>query len=171
MSTAFSLSNLATDDERLIARVAEGMRATLIEVEGEAKGTALYTMDWLRERVRWHLVHPCASVLLLRSLSDDSLAGYSIVRREQNGSEVFGLVSTTYVWPRWRRQGLAQRLLEAGEAWMCEQQLQRACTWTSESNLPLIALYTRRGYAVQDRHRHESTGTPMICLQRSLSPS
>jgi GNAT superfamily N-acetyltransferase len=170
VSTAVALSNLAADDERLIARVAEGMRATLIEVEGEAKGTALYTMDWLRERVHWHLTHPCASVLLLRSLADERLAGYSIVRREVEGSEAFGLVSTTYVWPTWRRQGLAQRLLEAGEAWMREQALQVACTWTSESNLPLISLYSRRGYVVQQWHRHETTGTPMICLRRSLLP-
>ena len=45
--------NAANDAE--IDWVAAGMRQTLIEVEGEVRGADLYSMDWLRARVRWHL--------------------------------------------------------------------------------------------------------------------
>ena len=38
-----------------ISLVASRMRETLIEVLGEERGTALYSMDWLRNRVLWHL--------------------------------------------------------------------------------------------------------------------
>lgn len=38
-----------------IELVATRMRQTLVEVLGPEKGTALYTMEWLLERVRWHL--------------------------------------------------------------------------------------------------------------------
>ena len=35
--------------------VATRMRATLVEVVDPVEGHTLYTMDWLRQRVRWHL--------------------------------------------------------------------------------------------------------------------
>lgn len=41
--------------EAEIDLVAQRMRRTLIDVEGEETGTALYTMEWLRDQVRFHL--------------------------------------------------------------------------------------------------------------------
>lgn len=152
--------------------VAQGMRATLIEVEGEAVGSAIHSLDWLRERVRWHLHHPCAAVWLARQ--GEHIVGHSIVRAEAPGPAEtlspgrWGLVTTTYVAPDARRHGVAQRLLAHDEAWMRAQGLDHVRTWTATGNRPLIALYERHGYAIVQRADHEGTGSPMVCLARRL---
>jgi ribosomal protein S18 acetylase RimI-like enzyme len=148
--------------------VAQGMRATLIEVEGEVVGTSLYSLDWLRERARWHaeqLELPAAVLLIVDA--QNAILGHIIVREDPAGE---GLISTSYVLPAARRQGLGQALLAAGEDWMLARGLHQACTWTSASNQPLIALYERSGYRRAEQHRHEQTGTWMLALRRSLLP-
>lgn len=153
-----------------LERVAQGMRATLIEVEGEVTGTALYDMDWLRGRALQHAqASDWPAVVLLAVNADEQILGHTLVREDPPGE---GLVSTTYVWPDARRRGVAAALLQAGEAWMRARGLGFSSTWTSATNAPLIRLYEGSGYAVAAHHVHESTGTPMLQLRRSLlSPS
>lgn len=163
---------IAAADEAEIERSARWMRATLVEVEGEEVGTALYTMDWLRARLRWHLdpAQASAAVLLVEDAAGTVL-GHTIVRQEtdaQDGS-VYGLISTTYVEPAARRAGVAGTLLEAGEQWFRARGLARAATWTSAGNAKLIGLYEKHGYRRAATHVHDSTGTPMIQLVRTLS--
>ncbi len=150
--------------------VAQGMRATLIEVEGEAAGTALYDLDWLRDRVRQHLDGRIAAAqVLLAEGAQGQILGHTIVRREGSADEdAYGLVSTTYVSPSARRQGLADALLAAGEQWMQSQHLHRSATWTSATNTALIRLYAKHGYAQAATHAHVTTGTPMVRLERRL---
>ena len=45
--------NPNSNDE--IALVASRMQKTLIEVMGEKRGSNFYSMEWLVERVQWHL--------------------------------------------------------------------------------------------------------------------
>lgn len=113
--------------------VAQRMRLTLIEVEGEAVGTALYPLDWLRERVRWHLdpARARAQVCLAIDPAGD-IVGHMIVRVEaDDDGGRFGLFSTTYVRPESRQNGVASALLLHGEQWMCALGLPSAATWTS----------------------------------------
>jgi len=139
--------------------VASRMRETLMEVIGEQRGEQMYTLDWLRERVRWHLdASQSRSVVLLamdrnRDVKENHAAdvfGHTIVRVEQDDDgQAFGLFSTTFVVPVLRRIGLAARLLDAGEAWIRAQGLTRAVTDTSQTNAKLIHLFEARGYAVE----------------------
>ena len=158
--------------ESELERVAQGMQATLIEVEGEVLGRSLHSLDWLRERVRWHLAHSCAAVWL--AMQGDSILGHSIVRAEAPGPDErlepgdWGLVTTTYVWPEARRLGVARQLLAHDEDWMRAQGLSHSRTWTGANNHPLIALYERQGYAIAKRAEHASSGSPMLCLTRAL---
>lgn len=158
-----------SDDE--IALVAQRMRDTLIEVEGPANGVALYTMDWLRERVRWHLDPGKALAKVLLAVDEGGqIVGHTIVRRESTDAGAhFGLFSTTYVVPASRRFGIAQRLLEAGEEWMHQHALPVSATWTSSTNTPLIRLYARNGYAQVERHPHPVTGTLMVKLEKRFA--
>lgn len=155
-----------------IERVALGMQATVIEVEGEAMGRALHSLDWLRQRVQWHLDHACAAVWL--AVVDDEVLGHSLVRAEPVGPEEtldaghWGLITTSYVWPAFRRRGIARQLLLHDEAWMRAQGLSHSRTWTGASNSPLIALYERAGYAIVQRAAHSGSGSPMVCLARDL---
>jgi len=150
--------------------VAQRMRATLIEVEGEETGTAVYSMDWLRERVRWHLdsSQVKAQVFLAANAQGDIL-GHTIVRQEfeENGNS-YGLVSTTFVAPDARRSGVADKLLQAGEDWMRSLGLGSCATWTSSTNLKLIRMYVKHGYRQTATHVHETTGTLMVRLERTL---
>ncbi len=156
-----------------IDRVAEGMQATLIEVEGEVVGRALHSPDWLRARVVWHLEHPCAAVWL--AVEGDRILGHSLVRAEPAGPQEtlvagrWGLVTTSYVWSEARRRGIARQLLLHDEAWMQAQGLSHARTWTGANNHPLIALYERQGYAITQRAAHAGSGSPMVCLSRALA--
>lgn len=151
--------------------VAQRMRLTLIEVEGEAAGTALYTMDWLRERVRWHLDPALATAQVFLAISSASeIVGHTIVRVESDGEGGhFGLFSTTYVQPESRRYGVADALLLHGEQWMLAHGLPSAATWTSASNIKLIRLYAKHGYAMTERHTHDVTATEMVKLARTLA--
>jgi GNAT superfamily N-acetyltransferase len=147
--------------------VAQGMRATLIEVEGKAIGVSLYSLDWLRERVRWHLGREDAAVWL--ALEGDAILGHSIVREESDGGCRHGLVSTSYVKPEARRKGIARALLRHDEAWMQARNLGESRTWTGAFNRPLIGLYESQGYRIVERVQHAATGTPMVCLARDLA--
>lgn len=154
--------------EAEIDLVAQRMRDTLIEVEGPETGVALYTMDWLRDRVRWHLDPGKALAKVLLAVdAAGQIVGHTIVRRESTEAGVhFGLVSTTYVVPASRRFGIAQQLLTAGEAWMHQHALPVSATWTSSTNTPLIRLYARNGYAQVEQHTHAVTGTLMVKLEK-----
>ena len=149
--------------------VAHRMRLTLIEVEGEATGTALYTIDWLRDRVRFHLDGAqCTGTVLLAEGRAGEVVGHTILRREQHeDGRAFGLVATTYVDPAWRRRGIAERLLDAGEAWFRGQGLAEFATWTSATNAPLVGLYRRHGYEITAEHIHDVTATRMVRLTRT----
>lgn len=151
--------------------VAHRMRATLVEVEGEEAGTALYTMDWLRERVRWHLDPAnCAGRVLVSLDAAGAITGHAIVREEKDETgRAFGLFSTVFVDPPLRRAGIASRLLDAGEAWFRERRLAEAATWTSSTNAKLVALLVGRGYGITAHHVHEVTGTVMVRLARPLA--
>ena len=151
-----------------IELVAQRMRDTLIEVEGADVGTALYSMQWLRERVKWHLNPQTASAKIFLAVdTDEQIIGHTIVRKEiDEHGNVHGLFSTTYVVPAARGTGVADQLLLTGERWMRETGLPSAATWTSATNAKLIALYTKHGYIEAAQHMHEVTGTVMVKLVR-----
>ena len=173
------LRPISLADTVAIDLVAERMRATLIEVEGEDAGGAMYSMDWQRDRVRWHLDGRAAEVVVAED-ANGNIVGHTIYRVESNAktdtpsdasaTAPFGLISTTYVLPEARRLGVAQRLLTHAEAWFRERRVPLSCTWTSETNTPLIALYARNGYVEAERGPNELTQTMMVRLARALSP-
>jgi GNAT superfamily N-acetyltransferase len=150
--------------------VARGMRQTLIEVEGEATGTALYTMEWLEQRVRWHLdpTQSTAGVFVAQN-AQGQIVGHTIVRAESESGKRYGLISTTYVEPESRKQNIATSLLLRGESWMRDHGLPEAATWTSATNTRLITLYHKHGYAITAHHVHETTKTPMIRLTKLIA--
>lgn len=153
----------ATEEVELVA---QRMRATLVHVLGEERGTALYTLDWLRERVRFHLdPQRSTAKVFLAELSPGVVAGHTIVRREEPEDEPpFGLFSTIYVEPSSRRQGVATALLRRGEEWFRAQDLARAATNTAEHNQPLIEQFGRQGYEIA------FAADEMVHLSKSLRP-
>lgn len=153
-----------------LAFVADGMRRTLLEVEGEAGGT-LYTPEWLRDRVQFHL-DPARSTgaVFVAQGEDGALLGYTIVRAEADEhAPRHGLFSTTWVEPAARRGGVASELLSRGEDWMRAHGLPEAATWTSATNDRLIQLHSRMGYAQTHQGPNDLTGTPMVRLARRLA--
>ncbi len=147
--TAVRIRALASSADAEIALVAARMRDTLIEVLGEERGGAMYSMEWLDDRVRHHLDPArCEGAVFLAEIGDE-IVGHTIVRVEtdEDGS-TFGLFSTTYVLPAHRRASVASQLLDAGERWMVERDLAHAATYTSDTNTKLIRLYETRGYAI-----------------------
>jgi GNAT superfamily N-acetyltransferase len=143
------------------------MRETLVEVLGAERGRALYTMDWLRARVLWHL-DPAESTaqVFLAEAPDRRITGHTIVRIDaDDAGEPIGLFSTTYVEPASRRLAIATRLLLRGEAWMAEHGMAVAVTDTSATNVKLIHLYEKHGYAIVE------TCADMVRLAKALSPA
>lgn len=147
--------------------VAGRMRETLVEVLGDARGTALYTMDWLRDRVRWHLdPEKTTARIFLAELAGGHVAGHTIVRvdRDDDGRPI-GLFSTTFVEPASRRLAIATSLVRCGEAWLTERGMTVLVTDTSRTNTKLIRLFEKHGYrivlAVED----------MVRLARTLPPA
>jgi len=157
-----------------ITQVAARMRETLVEVLGSEKGAAMYTPEWLQERVRFHLDASRAAAVFVAE-SEGQLIGHTIVRREtptgdqgpaETKDQPFGLFSTTYVLPEHRRDHVASQLLEVGEAWMRQQGLHWAATDTSSSNSKLIRLYEGRGYTLAYEAATPDAGTMVRLLRR-----
>ena len=171
MSKAINIRDIDPNSDAEIDLVAQRMRATLIEVEGEATGTELYSMDWLRERVRWHLDSAAVVAKVLLAVdADGEVTGHTIVRSELDAKGgAFGLISTTYVVPSARRSGVAEALLQAGEHWIRSQSLESCATWTSSTNSKLIRLYAKHGYTQTEAHVHDTTGTLMVKLERRFA--
>jgi GNAT superfamily N-acetyltransferase len=131
-----------------IELVAARMRATLMEVLDPARGEAMYTMDWLVDRVRQHLDGRHVGEVFVAE-EDGVIVGHTIVRVEHDPERgTHGLFSTIYVVPAARRKATARSLLQRGEAWMREREMKEAATWTATTNAPLHELFQRLGYAI-----------------------
>ncbi len=137
-----------------IELVGRRMRETLVEVLGEEEGGSMYTMDWLKQRVMFHL-DPKLSTAEVYVAEDESreIIGHTIVRLDKDDSgNSIGLFSTTFVSPEFRNYGVAKSLLERGESWIVDHGLPEAATYTSDTNTKLIKLYEQHGYTVTSRY-------------------
>jgi GNAT superfamily N-acetyltransferase len=128
------------------------MRRTLCEVLGEERGTEMYSMAWLIERVLWRLdENNVVGEVFLAENEDGNVIGHTIVRIDQDdtGHDI-GVFSTTYVDPDFRRSGIAARLLERGETWMRDHNMTEAVTYTDVDNVKLQNLYITHGYVMSE---------------------
>lgn len=144
---------IAEDNEGDIRLVAMRMRATLVEVLGKERGEAMYSLEWLEARVRYHFDRNACEGEVLGAYNElNDLVGHTILRQEvgEDGAP-FGLFSTIYVIPDARRSGAASQLIAAGEAWMAAHGLQVIRSYTDHNNEPLIQLFTKHGYAISMR--------------------
>ena len=169
-ATSLSLRDLDPAREADFEWVASGMHLTLVEVEGE-KGRETYSLAWTRARLREMLDRPRpfhAKVFLAVAADDPgAIVGHTILRLDtMPDGRVYGLVSTTYVDPSHRRAGIADRLLDRGEAWLLAQGMTELATWTSSTNLRLIRLYEKHGYAITESGPND--GTTMVRLTKAL---
>lgn len=164
MAPPFAIRRLDPDSHDEREWVAARMRRTLEEVLGEDRGRAMYSLDWLRARLRHHLEPGgyTAAVFLAVDPAGARL-GQTIVREDELDGAPIGLISTTWVEPAARRQSVAQTLLEAAERWIREQGLGVASTCTSSTNVALVALYEKNGYAIVER------ADGMVRLSRELT--
>ncbi len=142
-----------------IELVARRMRLTLMEVISEEEGEKMYTMDWLIDRVRFHL-DPMKSegqVFVAENESGEIL-GHTIVRVESGE----GYFSTFYVAPEARGQSIATEFIKTGEAWMRERSMNIARTNTAKDNAKLQNLLFKFGYEITDRSEN------MVSLTKRL---
>jgi len=168
---AFVLRDLDPTRAADLDWVATGMHLTLVEVEGE-KGRQAYPLAWARKRLRELLAparrHPAQVVLAVARDDAWRIVGHTILRiNEMPDGRPYGLVSTTYVDPAHRRAGIADRLLDRGEAWIRAHDMAEAATWTSATNTRLIRLYEKHGYAVTEQAPLD--GTMMVRLAKALA--
>ncbi len=148
--SAFKIRQINPDSQIEIELVAKRMRETLKEVVGADRGEAMYSMEWLINRVKFHLDSNLSTgQVLVSENSEGEITGHCIYRIEktEDGSD-YGLFSTTYVSPSARRLGVANKFLSIGEAWMSDKGLRVAATATSKINEKLMNLYFKRGYQV-----------------------
>ena len=137
---------LAEHEDQIIQLIAERMRLTLIQVLGEDRGGSMYEMDWLVDRVRFHMDPTrCTGRIIIAELDELLVAGHTIVRVENKDE---GLFSTIYVAPPHRGRGIGQDLVSAGEHWFRSLRVARMTTYTHPKNAGLIHLFKNRGYSL-----------------------
>lgn len=145
----FIIRDINPEHPEEVHLVAARMRLTLQEVVGTAEGEAMYTMDWLVQRVLFHLdPASCRGRVMVVELPTGEIVAHCILRIESEEAAEFGLFSTFYVKPSDRRLGIASRLVQEGEAWFQEHGLREFRTYTAETNEPLHRLMRRHGYEV-----------------------
>lgn len=153
----------STEEIRLVA---QRMGETLIEVLGDEQGSKMYSPQWLKERVLYHLdaLQVTAAVYIAITI-DGKIVGHTIVRvdKDINGSSI-GLFATTFVAKEARSQGIATALVLRGEEWVIHQKVQRAVTYTDQANTKLIRLFQKQGYQLT----HYYPEKKMISLEKNL---
>lgn len=144
--------------------VASRMRETLVEVLGDVVGGGMYTMDWLIQRVMWHLdPSQCVGQVFVSEDREGRIIGHTIVRVERDEvGEKFGLFSTFFVEPGSRNQAVAKGFVARGEKWMVDHGMTTSRTYTAESNEKLKNLMISLGYRVVAAHDE------MVVLERAL---
>ena len=129
-----------------ISLVASRMRDTLIEVLGYERGSSMYSLEWLEQRARFHLDPAVCQGEIFVAEVEDKIVGHTIVRIEGGEGQHFGLFSTFYVLPDFRRQSIAEEFINIGEKRMKELGVNEAATDTSLENKKLINLLQKFGY-------------------------
>ncbi len=155
------IRELNPNSKEEIELVASRMRNTLIDVLGQEKAEAMYSMDWLRERVMWHLsAEKEAKVLLAEA---DEVVGQAIIRIEiDDKKDRFGYFSTIYVAPEFRSQGIAKKLIQRVEAWCSEKKLPYIIYNTAHDNDRLIEILRKFSYQIVTKTMD------MVQLKKSL---
>ena len=127
--------------------VAQRMRQTLVEVLGEEKGGSMYSMDWLIERVRWHLdsKNTNGRVFLLEN-DEDAVVGHAIARIDFGCS--FGYFSTIFIQPSSRRNGFAKDLIKHVEDWFSREAMPKVVYNTADNHVAIIGLFRSQGYSI-----------------------
>lgn len=161
---------LLPSDDAALDWVMHGMRATLVEVEGQANAEALHDLPWLRDRALSHVDGRLAPAAAWVACDDEAIVGHCLARREADDAGPLGLFATAYVLPSHRRAGVALALHAEAERWFQAQGLPRRATWTSSTNTPLVRLYERQGYRVAATFEHPQTGTRMVQLMHPAPP-
>lgn len=136
-----------------ISLVASRMRQTLVEVLGEEKGTALYTMEWLLDRVRWHLdSKQTTAKIFLAEAGKGRVSAHAIARLERDaGGHSYGYFSTIFVAPEVRNQGVASSLIFHVESWLKSMRMPKIVYNTAENHFKLIRLFERHGFQITHR--------------------
>lgn len=162
-SDPFIVRDIDPERPEEIELVARRMRLTLQEVVGPTEGEAMYTMDWLVQRVMFHLdPDSCRGRVLVVELPTGEIVAHCILRVESDEEGEFGLFSTFYVEPSSRRLGIANRFVQEGEAWFQQLGLREFRTYTAETNEPLHRLMGSHGYAIALRKND------MVALVKTL---
>ena len=151
-----NIRSIHANDASEIEMVAARMRDTLVEVLGEARGAAMYTREWLIDRVRFHIA--VGTVLVAE---DGGVVGHAMARVEDGE----GHFSTIYVVPAARRRGVATALADAIEAWLLARDVSSIRYYTDDANVKTIELFERRGYAITQR----DADAKMVKLMKSFA--
>lgn len=153
LNPGIQIRELDRNSNEEIALVAARMRQTLIEVLGEEKGTALYSMDWLMDRVRWHLdPEQTQAKIFLIETNNGEIAAHAIARVESDEKSVsYGYFSTIFVEPKSRNRGFAKALLYHVESWFSDIGMPKVVYNTAENHAKLIRLSERHGYKITHR--------------------
>jgi GNAT superfamily N-acetyltransferase len=142
--------NQHSSDE--IALVASRMRQTLVEVMGEEKGASFYSMDWLLNRVRWHLSPERVAKVFLVEDSNGEILGHAIARIEHDEDQKpFGFFSTIYIDPKLRGTGAASQVVDKVDGWFKSVNAPKIIYNTAKDHTKLRHLFGKHGYQITEQ--------------------
>lgn len=147
------IRELDPESKEEISLVALRMRKTLIEVLGEEKGSALYSMEWLTNRVLWHLDpnQTTANIFLIEN-NNHEILGHAIARIDKDESgNPYGYFSTVFIEPSSRNKGLATSLVLQVESWFKELRMGKIIYNTAENHSKLIRMFEGLGFQITHR--------------------
>ena len=158
----------ATSDVE-IAVVATNMRRTLVEVLGLEKGTALYSMDWLVDRVRWHLDSQQAPAKVFIAEMSGRIISHAIARVEtETDGTLYGYFSTIFVEPEWRNKGIAASMLSHTVSWLESMRMPKIIYNTAENHSKLIRIFERNGFVITHRENEMIQLTKPVARVKSI---
>lgn len=150
-SLPFSIREINPTVKEEILLVAERMRQTLIEVMGQEKGSTFYTIEWLIDRVYWHLSHERIAKVMIVENNKSEIIGHAIARIEYDeNKKKFGFFSTIFLLPEFRGQGIASEIIDFVENWLFSFDIYKIIYNTAANHFALINLFQKHDYIITE---------------------
>jgi ribosomal protein S18 acetylase RimI-like enzyme len=132
--------------------VAERMRETLIEVLGKDKGESMYSLEWLTERVLWHLdsKNTDGKVIVICN-KEQKIFGHAICRIDYDDQKKpFGYFSTIFLAQEFRNLGLASEIVTFVENWFISKNVNKFVYNTATNHTAILKLFHKHGFKKED---------------------
>ena len=146
--------NNVDEIDLVVDRAMETVLETIPEFEGK-KENALkiwsnFTFEKMKEMFVKDFDSPAHRIFVVIDNSNQKIVGHAICSyKSDDDAKKYGFCYSRYIHPDFRRNGLANKLLNEQELWWRENSAEYVIAQTHETNIKLKNLFVKNGFDVE----------------------